>query len=266
MPKSLPPDAAELLEAVLAARPKYARIEPATRAWAIADALRRERTIDAADKRARATLHQIAAAFADAGALERARAELHAIGPRPFGDPQLRDWCRRTAQLHASTAERLPQLDPFLAFAWPAPPPDTFADLGCGLQPLLLPTMPARMHCLDIDLAALALLADYFRAIAADAECRPTNLLLERTPIRADLVWCLKLLPTLERQQPGAARALLDRIESPVVVLSFPTRSLTGRGKGMAENYERWATQELPAPTARGALSNELLWTVRRDR
>jgi 16S rRNA (guanine(1405)-N(7))-methyltransferase len=55
----------------------------------------------------------------------------------------------------------------------------------------------------------------------------------------ADLVLLLKAIPCLEQQEPGAGKRLLRSLEAPVVVVSFPARSLGGREKGMRENYDR---------------------------
>jgi 16S rRNA (guanine(1405)-N(7))-methyltransferase len=54
------------------------------------------------------------------------------------------------------------------------------------------------------------------------------------------MIFLFKVLPTLERQQRGAARSLLRGLEARTIVVSFPTRSLGGREKGMERGFERF--------------------------
>jgi 16S rRNA (guanine(1405)-N(7))-methyltransferase len=53
----------------------------------------------------------------------------------------------------------------------------------------------------------------------------------------------LKAIPCLDQQEPGAGRRLLHSLDAPVVVVSFPARSLGGREKGMRETYDRMLRQ-----------------------
>jgi hypothetical protein len=43
--------------------------------------------------------------------------------------------------------------------------------------------------------------------------------------------------PSLERQEPGATLRLLERLETPMLVVSFAAKSLGGQEKGMLEAY-----------------------------
>ncbi|MGH2357528.1 MAG: 16S rRNA methyltransferase, partial [Candidatus Limnocylindria bacterium] len=47
----------------------------------------------------------------------------------------------------------------------------------------------------------------------------------------------LKLVPTLDRQEPNAAARLLAALRVRHAVVSFPRRSLGGRAKGMERTY-----------------------------
>jgi 16S rRNA (guanine(1405)-N(7))-methyltransferase len=53
----------------------------------------------------------------------------------------------------------------------------------------------------------------------------------------ADVALLLKLVTTLDRQDPGAVVRLLRAIRAGHAVVSFPARSLGGRGKGMERTY-----------------------------
>jgi 16S rRNA (guanine(1405)-N(7))-methyltransferase len=54
----------------------------------------------------------------------------------------------------------------------------------------------------------------------------------------ADLILLLKTLPVLEQIEKGAAARLLDVVNGRYLLITFPMRSLGGRQKGMAQNYE----------------------------
>jgi len=56
---------------------------------------------------------------------------------------------------------------------------------------------------------------------------------------KADIAFILKTLPVLEMVDKTAVTRLLDNIQADYLLISFPTRSLGGRGKGMVQNYER---------------------------
>jgi 16S rRNA (guanine(1405)-N(7))-methyltransferase len=56
---------------------------------------------------------------------------------------------------------------------------------------------------------------------------------------QADLALALKLLPVLEQIERGAGLRLLQALDAPFVLVSFPAQSLGGRGKGMPDHYER---------------------------
>ena len=47
----------------------------------------------------------------------------------------------------------------------------------------------------------------------------------------ADMVLLLKAIPCLEQEEPGAGKRLLRSLDAPVVVVSFPARSLGPRYK-----------------------------------
>jgi 16S rRNA (guanine(1405)-N(7))-methyltransferase len=73
-----------------------------------------------------------------------------------------------------------------------------------------------------------------------DGRAEARDLLAGPPPVRAEVAFALKLLPVLEQREKGAAMALLRAVDAPLIVVSFPTASLGGRGKAMAANYAAW--------------------------
>jgi 16S rRNA (guanine(1405)-N(7))-methyltransferase len=116
-------------------------------------------------------------------------------------------------------------------------------DVGCGLAPLSVPwqDLPpgARYAGVDIDAGLVELVRAALDRIGIEHDIRVGDA-LDRAPLpESDVALALKLLPTLERQAAGAGLALLDRLPAAKLVVSFPTRSLGGRARGMEANYSR---------------------------
>ncbi len=62
----------------------------------------------------------------------------------------------------------------------------------------------------------------------------------------ADATLLMKLLPLLDKQMPGGGAALLERLRSKRALVTFPTRTLSGRNVGMKEHYETSFEKNLP--------------------
>ena len=187
-----------------------------------ADEVPRSTSTGDAVKRVKRRLHQAVGAF-------RGRRSPRSLGVA--GPAELEDAMRA----HASTRERLPFLACFYRDIWAVTGvPRRLMDLGCGLNPLALPWM-------DLDSAATYLASDVderplavVRA-ALDRAGQPsvveTRDLVTRPPGgQADVALLLKLVTTLDRQDPEAAERLLRSLRAQHAVVSFATRSLGGRG------------------------------------
>jgi len=211
-----------------------------------ARALERHPTRRAALDAAKRKLHQAFGAFLADGGFGRAAALL-AGWPDGLEDDALATRCAAILGCHASTAERLPfARELYRAILARVPAPRAVADLGCGLHPFALPLMglPAgcRIEAVDLDERLAALLNRYFGRARLPGAARCADLLAPGFSAEADVILLLKALPSLERQEAGAGARLLARLRAPLIVASFPTRSLGGRDKGMAANYRAaWA-------------------------
>jgi 16S rRNA (guanine(1405)-N(7))-methyltransferase len=202
----------------------------------------RRRSLKAAVKSTKNKLHQIAGAyFAGKPRYERWREELETVR-RAGGEREMREACVRMMAFHASTSERLPILSKFYPTVFDAlPPVRSVLDLGCGLNPLALPWMglPENVtyHACDIydDLAGF--LTGFFRAMGVDGRATACDLTRHRFRRKVDLALILKVFPCLEQIDKSAALSLLDRVNAAHLLVSFPVSSLSGRDKGMADNY-----------------------------
>ncbi|AHI01234.1 16S rRNA methyltransferase [Kutzneria albida] len=185
----------------------------------------------------------------------------------------LRDALSRTMSSHASTKERLPILTEFYSAIFDRldEPPKVVADFACGMNPLAAHWMPLGEDVLyrasDIDTRLMAFLDEALTALGVAHETSVRDLLLGPDPAPADVTFLLKTVPCIETQQREHGWDLIEAINSPVVVVSFPTKSLGQRSKGMYRTYstnfaahaadQPWRVEELE-------FGNELVYLVRK--
>lgn len=166
-------------------------------------------------------------------------------------------------RLHASSAERLPIFDEFYEKIFaiilrdtqdrPAQPL-SIVDHGCCLDPIAFERMASLFPChpelgegpstfyqafeidteeIDFLQKACALLGygEKVRVACGDA--------ISDQAVEADIVFMLKLLPVLEQQEKGSARAIIMKQQCKWLVISYPVASLSGKEKGMTEFYTK---------------------------
>jgi 16S rRNA (guanine(1405)-N(7))-methyltransferase len=194
-------------------------------------------------KSVRSKLHQVAGAYMkDTFPYDAYLGELRCYSSDP-ADPLLRSFCLQLLSLHASTRERLPIREIFFRQALARiAPVKSILDLACGLNPLALPWMPLAADCIyqgcDIYPQQAQFLTAFLQHVGVQGEIIPWDLHLGVPPFKTDVTLLLKTIPCLEQVDKTAGSRLLDEIESPHVLVSFPVRSLGGHGKGMLKTYE----------------------------
>ena len=181
-------------------------------------------------------------------------------------------WCRAVLGLHASTRERLDSLEAFYAFVREGTgSARSVLDLGCGLNPFVLPLLEwpelEAYHALDIDLR-LAKLNNRLLERRGLPPLAGTWDAAARTPEeRVDVAFLFKLLPVLEAQRKGRGMELLQELNARRLVVSFPSRSLSGREKGMTRHYAEYLEGGLPEVLeilGRAEIGNELVYVLKR--
>jgi len=229
--------------ASLASSRKYAGLCPDTLHRTAQWAWERYPDLPRATKAARRKLHQVFASFIREDDVLKVQRLVGTITPGADQD-ETRSTCRHIMQLHASTRERMHIMEQLYPALWAAigGPPRRIADLACGLHPFALPWMglpPDTVYtAYDIDRRIVDSLNRFFErsGISAMAECR--DLLADPSRVSADLVLLMKALPGLEQQEKGGAARALRRLDAEWVIVSTPSASLSGRAKGMYENYD----------------------------
>ena len=235
----------------LASNKKYGDVHPDAIRRAIAECEGRYKKPKDLEKAVREKLHGITSAF---NGLDRARAsdELEAL-----------------LACHASTRERLPlaRMDALYGriFERTGAPRDVL-DLACGLNPLyLLRRYPCPVTGVDVSRSCIELLSGEPNFTGRWADLL-TDGAVPRERFHVALLF--KILPLMERQKPGAAMDLMERIDAKYLVVSFPTRSLGGRNVGMERNYSEWMEAHMPAGRAiasRFTSENELFYILKAN-
>ena len=228
---------AEIVERVLRS-PRYRDVDRSLLARLADEELPRARNTDDAVKRVKRRLHQAVGAFRGAGRDD-------AVAAAWSGDlsaPTFRSACVHALRSHASTRERLDSLEAFYAGIWATTGvPGRVLDLGCGLNPLALPWMGIGREAIylacDVDRRPLAVVASFLEMVGQPHQVEVRDVVARPPSDAADVALLLKLVTTLDRQDPDAAARLLRVLRVGHAVISFPKHSLGGHGKGMEASY-----------------------------
>jgi len=160
------------------------------------------------------------------------------------GADSLKRSCWTVMGKHASTRERLPFLKNFYSkiFSY-IPPPATVLDAACGLNPLSIPWMPltpkTRYLACDIYADMVAFVGEIMDLLPVEGQAEVCDVITSPPDAAVDLAMVLKTIPCLEQVDKNAGPRLLDGLNARYLVLSFPAKSLGGRGgKGMVDNYQ----------------------------
>ena len=259
----------QIVADVLASR-RYRWLAPEFVARIACDAAQRTRRRADAVKETKRRLHQTFGAYVQELRPEKIIAALEDAATH---DPErLRHVAAELMREHASTRERLPILGRFYAEIFAVTgQPNVVLDLACGLGPLALPWMRlpsgAQYRAFDIDARFVEVAGACLGVFGVGGNAALRDVVGDPPEIRADVALVLKAVPCLEQQAAGSAGRLLDAITARWLVVSFPTRSLGGAGKGMVAHYrsvmERlaadrsWRVRELLFPV-------ELVFVVER--
>ena len=234
-----------LLEKLLSSK-KYGGICPDTvrRVWnECSGKYRKPKDVE---KAAREALHGITGAFMTTEEARQITYDMHAwhCNKTDFG-------LERILSRHTSTRERLPiaEMDALYARIFEITGrPRSVLDLACGVNPVYLGARGIDTVGVDISGQAVDAVNCFGKtygqpvsAVCADLLC--PGAIPKR---RFDVALLFKLLPLLERQRSGAATQIMSAVNAAFLVVSFPTRTLSGRNVGMAAQYSEWMKAHMP--------------------
>ena len=207
----------------------------------VGEEIPKSRNLADAEKRTKRRLHQIFGAYTGQPDYPSLLVRMAAARERGNHD-DLRTLCRSAMELHASTRERLPILDRFYQAIFAITSvPQSIVDLACGLNPVAFPWMAlpndVRYAACDIDSGLVGFVAGFLDIVDIEHCVGLCDVVTSPPAVTCDLAFLLKSVPCLDQQDPAAAARALSAIDARHHVISFPTQSLGGRGKGMARNY-----------------------------
>ena len=232
----------EALAQQVVAHPKYQPITTDLVLRLSQEAINHGLTGKTAVKYVRNKLHQVGSAYfkqkIDYSAAKAALAQM----PQELYSEEVKNFCQKMMQAHASTAERLPILVEFFQTCLaPIAPITSILDLACGLNPLAIPWMPlaenVQYDACDIYLDMLGLIDAFFRHINLVGQAVPCDLVSRIPTKKTQLAFLLKSIPCLEQLDKSIAGHLLENIPADHILVSFPVHSLGGRHKGMKTFY-----------------------------
>lgn len=224
----------------LSAAPKYREIHIDT----ITDIVGHEMPYAISDadleRRTRLKLHRVLAGYllsTRSSRVLRGLDEAVAAGP-----DALRDWCTTTLSRHASTAERLPDLDRlYPAILGLTGPARSIADLACALNPFTVPWLRAVTTAAytgyDLNLSYVELGTRFLELADPGSKVEHQDVLVRPERIRADVVLLLKTYHCMENRRPDAALRLVEDLATACFVVSFPVRTMSGRVAHFARTH-----------------------------
>lgn len=253
----------QALDALLTAK-KLRDLCPDTIRRVFFECLPKYKSLKDADKATRTELHRITGAFVTPEHLAEAEKLLSTWTP---GDDET---LTQALSLHASTKERLPLSDTDAMYAHVCEVigrPDTILDLACGFNPIYLASRGFDVTGLDLHGGAINLINRWAQQQSLPARAQTADLLTEGClpEGRFDLALMMKLLPILDTQQAGSALRLIESTPAKVILVSFPTKTLGGRGVGMEAHYSQWFENLVPPERIihRFTHGSELLYLIR---
>lgn len=216
-------------------------VSPDAALSAVRWALARHKPADA-EKAAKTRLHQFYGSWVGEGWAKKADKILTSLEQGCEGAAPS---ATRLLALHASTRERLEHIgesyDKIFAACGRL---QSVFDAACGLNPLsffLLGLPEVELTALDAGVAVAATLNRFFSASPMpNARASAGDVLTAPPQGHFDLALVMKFLPLAERMERGGALKLLNSIDARHIVVSFPTRSLSGKNVGMERNYSEW--------------------------
>jgi 16S rRNA (guanine(1405)-N(7))-methyltransferase len=261
------PDELEQLLAAIRGSANYRNISPdlirriGTRELAVRSNLKE------AIKATKTKLHQVAGAYVERTQYERWFHDIEATS-----DPEaLRVACRTAMAGHASSRERLGIIERFYNELFThLGNISSVLDLACGLNPLALPWMPLSIsayYACDLDAELIRFIDSFLKSRGVGGGAEVCDLLAGPPPVVTDVAFLFKTMPVLDQLQRDGGLEVLRSIAAAQIVVSYPTRSLGGRGKGFGQTYtekftamaqhEGWQYEQLEFP-------GELVFIIRR--
>ena len=187
-----------------------------------------------AEKATKAKLHQLTGAFMTPKETEKALSCLHRFQNGEEGA------LREALLTHSSTRERIEGMQEMYARVFSVcGRPNRILDLACGINPIYLGSLGLCVSGWDVGGSQVRVINEWARVLSWDVRANVCDLVQGMPNDTGDLTLMMKLLPVLETQEKGAGERLLRQAKGNILV-TFPTRTLSGRNVGMEKQYSEW--------------------------
>lgn len=221
---------------------KYESVSEDAVRRAVTEAFKREKKPKDAEKRARAALHRLSGAYAQSFPGKKCADLIDQWTP---GDDET---LFRILSCHVSARERLPvsKTDALYEKIFSVTgTPGSIVDCACGLNPIYLLARGFSVLGFDIYGAAVDCVNRFAHVHNLPGHAQVCDLLSVPPTGRFTVALFMKVLPLLETQRPGYAVSLLGGLSADFCVISFPTRTLTGKNVGMQSHYANWFSETI---------------------
>jgi len=252
--------------------PKYAVISEELVRSVVLSELQKGKNVRETVKSTRNKLHQIGYAFQQTAIPYGSWQEQMKSLPQDIRSEKNLEFITNCLKYHSSTSERLPFLTSFFhQTLGPIGPVESILDLACGFTPLCLPWMPVskNVHYTGIDIYQdmIRFLDRFFTYVNIDHDFVVGNILDDIPRDKVQVALLLKTIPCLEQLSKQAGRKILESIPAENILVSFPSRSLGGRSKGMSINYENHFSDLIfgkPWHITKMEFPNEITFLIRK--
>jgi 16S rRNA (guanine(1405)-N(7))-methyltransferase len=215
-------------------------------------------------------LHQVVLSYeSDAtkfGELSIAIGEAAMVGP-----VALRNAALASMRAHSSTNERLAIMEELYKRLMARIPTARIIDLACGLNPLSIPWMPLQegfeYTAVDASAGCGQVVESFFRAAGITGSFLQMDLASSIPAGSFDTALLMKAVPCFDQIEEGLGMKIAAAIDAKYLIISYPTRSLGGKSKGMEGFYKErfkasmailgWSFEEIVMP-------GELAYIVRK--
>jgi 16S rRNA (guanine(1405)-N(7))-methyltransferase len=198
-------------------------------------------------KAAKKKLHQVYGAYFETFQPGKIQKLLDQI-PGHLDEKNLKTIALEIMESHTSTSERILFMEQFYPDLFKRiGKPKKILDLACGLHPFAVLWMDleqdAEYYAFDIDTRLIDQISSFFNNLSHRYKSHCSDILVSIPEIEADVVFLLKTLPCLERQEKGVSEKIITSLKAKHIVISFPSKSLTGKAKGMENYYHTFALE-----------------------
>jgi len=198
-------------------------------------------------KAAKKKLHQVYGAYFEAFQPGKIQKLLDKISSAP-DTGTIKTIALEIMASHTSTSERILFLEQFYPDLFKRiGEPKKILDLACGLHPFTVLWMDlgqdVEYYAYDIDTRLIALVNTFFGYLHGNYKAECSDILVSIPEIEVDMVFLLKTLPCLEQQEKGVSEKIITSLTAKHIVISFPSKTLTGKAKGMENYYHSFAVE-----------------------